>query len=342
VPPKSWVAGSDVCAVQQLFSCWGPPRRGVAWRSALAALVLVGSAGVARAQALEPKHVLVIVGPTVGSGTAADLERETRAALSTLASVEVLPAPPLDLEAVQLALDCTDESTSCLSAVARKLQAQVLVVPSVKRHGSAVVLRLLRYDAGGGGEPRSLNREQPGRKLADAQLAALGEMTTELFASDEAARKAAEVAPPEAQAPETEPTSEPSSSSSPPAATHGNDAGKPLPLPPLIIGAAGIATVVAGVAVFAAMKSTEHDYAAQPVTNAMQAQAAEHNRTLGHREAVEASVLIGVGSAAIVAAGIWLAVDLSSKQKPTQTALLPWVGPRAAGLALSGALETRQ
>jgi len=283
----------------------------------------------------------VIVGPTAGAGSAADLERETRAALASLASVEVMPAAPLDLEAVQLALDCTDESASCLSAVARKLQAQVLLVPSVKRQSGSTVLRLLRFDADGGDEPRVLSRAEPGRKLSRAQLAAIADMTSELFAADESARKAAEAAPPEAEASAPEPTAEPVSARAP-APRHDNGA-RPVPIGPLIVGGAGVAALVAGAAMYAAMESTERKYASQPITNTMQADAADRTRALGHRQATEASVLLGLGGAALAAAGIWLAVDLSRpRTEQGQTALSPWLGPHTAGLALSGALERRQ
>jgi hypothetical protein len=285
--------------------------------------------------------VLVIVGPTAGAGSAADLERETRAALAKLASVEVMPAAPLDLEAVQLALDCTDESVSCLAAVARKLQAQVLLVPSVTRHNGSTVLRLLRFDADGGDEPRVLSRAESGRKLSRAQLAAIADMTAELFAADESARKAAAAAPPEAEAPAPEPATQPAPAPGP-APSH-VDAARPVPIGPLIVGGAGVAALVAGAVMYAAMESTERKYASQPITNKLQADAADRTRALGHRQATEASVLLGLGGAAVAAAGIWLAVDLSRpRSEQGQAVLLPLLAPHTAGLAVSGTLERRQ
>ncbi len=285
----------------------GGLRPGFASRRALYALLAALTASVtAQARADDTKRVLVIVGPTGGSGKPAELERETRAAVAKLSFLELLPPPPLDLEAVQLAIDCTDESPSCLSAVAHRLEAQVLVVPSVARRGGSLVLRLMRFDAEGEGEPRSVSRGGRGSKLTRAQLAALDGMVHELFEAEQSAAEEAANRPAEAAAPEPKPAE----TAAPARATPADRGGAVLPLPPLLVAGAGVVAITAGVVMFAAMKATEHNYAALPVTTAAQADAAERTRTLGHHQALAASLLLGVGGAAIAAGGVWLALDL--------------------------------
>jgi hypothetical protein len=97
--------------------------------------------------------------------------------------------------------------------------------------------------------------------------------------------------------------------------------------------------VAAGLAVGVAMKNTENDYASRPITTEMQAQLAEQERQRGEDQATAATVLLGVGAAAVVTAGIWLALVSAGEDQPAQAALVPAIGPRSAGVSLVGTWE---
>ena len=259
------------------------------------------------------------------------VDRALRDAIEALDKVELLPQPALDLEAVQLAIDCPDESARCLGEVAQRLKAQLLLAASIERKGDETVLRVLYYDRRGDEAPRTLERRaqlgEPEQKLLDA----IPEMVRELLGEPAPAEPAAAPAEP------SEPLPAPAAATSAPAASPSH----PLPLGPLLLAGGGAVAIGTGLVFGALMKSTERDYAARPVETEMQAQLADQDRERGKQQALIANVLLGTGVAAVVAAGIWLGVDIKSREQPPQAALVPGVGPGSASVTLLGTWEAR-
>ena len=72
------------------------------------------------------------------------LDSALQAAVDALGVVRITVRPGLDLEAVQLAIDCVAQSVACLHSVAAQSGVQVLIAPTIVRTDSAVVLTLLQ------------------------------------------------------------------------------------------------------------------------------------------------------------------------------------------------------
>jgi len=305
------------------------------------------------AHASDAPRALVICARCVTEADAA-IEEEVRAALRSHEGFELLPAAPLDLEAVQLSIDCTDESVRCLREAAARLKARVLFVPAIDRVDGAVTLRLLYFDTASSGEPRSVSKRSSA-KTRRGWSAQLPGMLRELLAT--ASQPVAEPEPgeapakveapdeaPDADQKEAEPDSAPADVT-PAAASAARDtgghAGRGLPIGPIVLGGAGVAAVAAGIVVGVMMRDTEASYAARVVDSPMQAQLAEAERKRGQSQAVAATVFLGAGVAAIAVAGAWFAMGLREPTPPaqTQTALAPMFGPRTAGVLLRGSWE---
>jgi hypothetical protein len=306
---------------------------GAATRIALAAAASVAIAGAASgAHAQDAKRTLLIGAQDRAGGPSAAITRALRSALADVDGHSLMAPAPLDLEAVQLAIECPDETAACLGEVAARMEARILVIPSVRKSGDQVALRLLQFDAEERGEPRTVVRRASGADAEAKLIEAVPGLVDELFGVE---NEPAELPAPSADA-EAAPEATPDAA----ADDTGESAGSSgLPIAPLVIGGAGVAAIAAGLTVGLLMQQTEDDYAERTITTDMQAMAAEVERERGQRQAVVANVLFGVGIAAVVAAGVWLALDLGSDQDPSQTALVPVLGPRSAGLSLLGTWE---
>jgi hypothetical protein len=92
----------------------------------------------------------------------------------------VVARPGMDLNAVQLALDCVSETAQCLRTVTTQNSADVLIAPALSRTAGELVLTLLRFDARNGEMRRSLHRQQ-GQSLNSTTLDAVPDMLRELF-----------------------------------------------------------------------------------------------------------------------------------------------------------------
>lgn len=316
----------------------GRPCSGAIRKSLAVCLAVAASVSAVRAHARESAPTLVIAARAAERERHAAVLDEVRTALTQLGAVELLPPPPLDLEAVQLAIDCPKESAECLREVAQRMDARVLLVAAVKRGDGEVGLRLLHFDLDSAEPPRTAVRVATGSELNRALLDQVPEMLRELLR--------VEVSPPEVAEAEVSP--QPAAPTPQPAASAravdradtGSEVGPSLA--PLLLGASGLAAVGAGVAFGALMNDSQEKYAARAIETEMQAEAAERDRTRGRRQALAANVLLGAGAAAVVAAGIWLALDSGDEDRPARAALLPTVGPGSAGLAVLGTWETKQ
>lgn len=298
----------------------GPCR--VATPVLLAVLALAfGAPG--KAQADDARVVALPVPADTKGG--ADIDRALRSALESLEDVELGPRPALDLEAVQLAIDCVDETPECLRQVARRLDAQILIAPSLTTKGQGVELRLLYFDARED-ERRFAARREAAEGVTESLLAGVEPMVQELFETDEVPSAEAEPEP-DASKPALEPA--------PVAPERGFSLGE-LPTAPLVIGGGGLLLVGGGIVAGVLARSTEREYRDTPVMTAADAEAADDLRVTGERQALAASLMLGFGTAAVVAAGVWLSVELGADER--QARLEPLVGPDHAGLRLSGSL----
>jgi hypothetical protein len=309
---------------------------------------LAWDASVAHAE--DTKRALVICGKCVLDADVA-VERELHRALGELKRFELLPAVKVDFEAVQIELDCAEESAQCLHAAALKLKADALFIPTLARQAGSSSLRVVYFDAASGEAPRSVTRSRSGAGSARSWRSELAAILHELLdepkpqvlvvaakPAAEADAAAAEAEPAGAQ-PEAAPaaSAEAEPSKAPKASSPGLfDA---LPLGPLVLGAAGLAVVATGLAVGAMASATESDYEARVVNSPKQAELAEQDRKRGKREVLIANVLLGTGAAAIAGAAVWFVLDRTHADRPTETALSPRLGPDAVGLVLAGSWE---
>lgn len=295
--------------------------------SALLLLALLAAgATVARAQQR------VVAFPTQAEGVmgGADVDRALRDAL-TARKLELAPAPALDLDATQLALDCIDTSARCLRQVAERTHGDVLVAPSLKRRGGQLELRIL-YFAVSDEDSRFAARRAAGKRLDTETVNAIPAMVDELFGAAKSAAPAEEAPLPAPEA-QSEPTAEPASTA-PRDDASAASGHRRVPIAPLIIAGGGVVLIGAGALMGALMTDTQRDYEHQQVTNMDEAQKADELRTRGKRQALMADVLFGVGGAAIAAGGVWLVLALTHES--AQTAVVPELGPDHAGLRVAG------
>jgi hypothetical protein len=263
-----------------------------------------------------------------GGATDTALDSVIRAKLEELQVVKIVAVPGMDLGGVQLALDCVGETTRCLKLVATKSHAQVLVSPTLQQTPSELVLSLLRFDAADGGEMRHVLRRHPGRDVGPKLLDEVPDMLRELFdlPRSEPTQVAEAAQPSEVPAPGLETASYPETVS------RGVSAG------PLILGGVGVAALGAGIVMGVVMNNQQSDYddKRMRVRTESQARAAADVRSAGERSELAANVLFAVGGAALVAAGVWLAIDLSGgSESESPTAFAPAMGPHSVGLVLT-------
>jgi hypothetical protein len=299
------------------------------WLACGAAFAIVASGAVARAEAVSKPRTVVFAPHSTTAKDDARITREVREAIEKLEVAELLAEPPLDLEAMQLTLDCVGESAKCLREVAKRSHAQLVIALSIERAHGSVVLRALYYDADGEDEPRHVEQRLAGDAAATDLSAAIPDLVRDLFGAEPASETAA---------PSAEPVKDDQPKTAPEPAP-----GKRLPIAPIVLGAGGVLVVAAGLTVGALMQSTENQYGDRTIQTPMQAKIANDDRKRGEQQALVANVLIGVGAAALLAGGIWFAVSMAadSEPKPVQTAIVPVVDSHSVGLALVGTWGNR-
>lgn len=298
----------------------------------LAAFLWVASVAVpASAQKASAKLPAAALFATSGSkSNTGPLDSVLHATLEKLEVVDVRARPGMDLNAVQLAIDCVSESAQCLRAVATESGTQILIAPSLESTGSELVLSVLRFDMRDGTMKR-VARRQPGTSVQAEMLDAVPGLLRELFGLPEPQPAPQPSAAPEeavgTQLPLIEPPQEPESVS------------RPMPIGPWLVAGAGVLVLGGGV-VFGVMKnSTQEDYDSLQIRDKGDVNEAIELRDRAQTQATVANVLFAIGGAAVVAGGIWLAVELSRPAPNTddwQTSLEPRVGPGQLGLALVG------
>jgi hypothetical protein len=275
--------------------------------------------------------VLVIAAEAKAGSPDAEVIEAVRGALAEIDEVKLLPPSPLDLDAVQLALDCSDESARCLSEIAKRMEAQIVVIPSLRQRRDALELHLTSFKQGGT-ETASAMRKQAGTRLDATLLETVPSMLREVLKLKAREEEAEEPEPiePLVSAPIEDPA--PNSEAEPDDAIFG------LPLGPVLLGGGGLVLIASGIVVGVMASSTEDAYASQAIDNEAQAKRADELRVQGENEAVIANILLGTGASALVAAGIWYVLDARSEHEPSQSASVrPMLAPGSAGLLLTGA-----
>jgi hypothetical protein len=316
-------------------AAWSCRRRHQLRSFAIVALCAAGLCARASAQS-KPALPRAVVLTTSGAqaSSAGALDSVIQSALEELDVVNIVAKPGLDLSAVQLVIDCVAETSQCLRAVTTQQAADVLIAPSLARTASELVLSFLRFDARGDGEMRRVSRRQPGQVLSSATLDAVPEMLRELFDLPPV--------PKPAETPATAPSDTlPGPSPLPEPPMEAPSAQRGAPLGPLLLAAGGVLVIGSAAVLGATVKSSQHEYdkiTQAPMPTRDQIDQALDTRDSARTRATLTNVLLGVGSAGLVAAGIWLAVDLT---RPPERAfdgsarLAPWVGPHQLGLVLT-------
>lgn len=275
-----------------------------------------------------PSAVLLSTAGT--RATIGPLDSVIQAALEKLAVVKVTARPGMDLNAVQLAIDCVSETPQCLRAVANQTQAQILLAPSLQSTQSELVLSLLRFDASDGRMRRVLRR-QPGSSLKSETLDAVPSMLRELFNIPEPEPQPAPVAADTS-------SKEPAGTTLPPIVEPPQDPApsRPLPLGPFLLAGGGALVLGGGAIAGAIMLNTQDKYNTHPVKTERDVTTVNDLKDEAKTQAVIANVLYGVGGAMMVAGGVWLAVSLSqpARRDAWQTAVIPAVGPGQLGVAI--------
>jgi hypothetical protein len=285
----------------------------------------------------------VLLATSGGHASARALDSVISAALDDLKVVNVVARPGLDLGAVQLALDCVAETPQCLRIVTTQHEADVLVAPTLARISNELVLTLLRFDARTGKTQRVLKR-QPGQTLSSDTLDAVPALLRELF----------ELPPEEkAPAPEPKPELKPSEGISPTLSEplpeppmEAPSEGRKFPVGPLLLGGGGVIMIGAGLIMGLTVMSAQDSYEEATrnlagISDPEDAQNAvdEANgfKDTGETNAVITNVFLGIGSAVVVASGIWLAVELTSRSRhdDQQVKLSPMIGRHELGLVLT-------
>lgn len=209
--------------------------------------------------------------------------------LGEIAGLQVAALPALDLPGLQLAMDCVGETPACLSAAATQSQVEGLVAPSLTKTDSDVVLSILLYDPNKTAPIQAVTRRFSGPRTDQQVLDTVPSLVRELFGVKEAAQPTAA----EPQQPSPLP-SEP-----PPIAAE-----KPSLVLPIVLGAAGVALIGAGVGLGFAAKGAEDDYAARHITTPTQASSADKKFSTASTCATLADVSFALGGAALVAGAI--------------------------------------
>lgn len=280
--------------------------------------------------------VLVIATEAKPGSAEADVIDAVRDALAELREVKLLPPAPLDLDAVQLAIDCTDESARCLGEIATRMEAQIVVIPSLRKRADALELQIKCFKQGAPGGAIAAMRKQAGTRLDATLLDTVPSMLREVLELTVAEEEATELEQPVLPEPERATEEEEHAASTRPASTIFG-----LPLGPVLLGGGGLTLLAAGLVVGAMASSSEDDYASRPIDTVEQAKQADAVRETGEREALIANVLLGTGAAAVIAAGVWYAIDGSTEGAPAHATLRPVLGRQSAGLVFSGRFQVQ-
>lgn len=244
-------------------------------------LLLVPSAALAAE--VDPGSICVIQGP--GPMARPDLSsvilRAVRTEVEQLYPTQVRPTPPIDFEGLQLALGCVGESSACMTALARQVQADTVVVVRVTDLDRGYELSLDRVSGLTGLRLASERRRVP----ADAGGARLLDVV---------------------------PTAVPVLFGRPPPPPPPTSIVAQGPSPyPLVLTGVGVGAIVVGAIFGALSSSSESDYATRAITSRPSVDAALDDLDRAEGQATAANVMLVVGGALVAGGVTWLAVELA-------------------------------
>lgn len=308
----------------------------------LSVALALASAGAAQ----EPPRTAVLqtaVGAEADAGLGAAVERVIRARVDALGVVTVAETPPLSLPDVQLAVGCVAETEACLAMVTGQLGVDALLLPTVDRADSTLVVGITFFDSRNGGSSRRTVRRASGDDAVNELLGSVDGMLREIFGLPPAEE------PPDISAYVDGDGSGAAAAGRPGAATGagGGAAGGGTPPDrsmspvPFIVAAAGGALLVGGGVLGLVAKATEDEYAATSTRTREGVDEAIELRESAETQAMIANVLFGVGGAALVVGAVLLVLELDSgtEAEPAgDVAIAPVVGPGLAGVAIGGRL----
>jgi hypothetical protein len=243
--------------------------------------------------------------------------------LGRVPALQIAARPALDLPSMQLAVDCVGETPECLAMAAKQAQADGLVAPLVRHIGAELVVTLLLHDARKQMNITAATRRYSGDQINNQVLDGIPGMVRELFglASPPGAAAAPVLTPAPSEAPEL------SSETSPPVA-----AARPLPLLPIVVGAAGVAVIGVGAVLGALANSSEDAYAKLSIKDEKTAAAAQDKYDSAATQATLSNVAFGLGAAAVVTGVVLFIVETQNgntsdrAQAATRTGLRTQLG----------------
>lgn len=274
-------------------------------------LLLLIFAAPAAAQEAELPAAAVLethASASVPEGTSGAVDRMIRARLDGLSIVRTSSGVALDLSEVQLALGCVGETAECLTPVANELSVRLLLIPSLDSTDGELMLTITVFDRENATLRRAL-RQASGENARTQLLDAIDGQLRELFGLPP---------PPEVETP-----------------VPSND---PSPFPFVVMGV-GVATIGIGGAMAALFVDAQSRYEMQmPRTRA---EVDEANAIYAEAEAyaIAADVLFAAGGAIAIAGLVWMILDLTDSPSEESAALVPWIGPGIAGLAMQGEIR---
>jgi hypothetical protein len=279
------------------------------------AFLLVASTGAAYAQ--EPRLGRIAILPPASDGPAMELASDlidyVSARLEASDRLIVSERPVIPLRDLQFSVGCTDDSAECMKNVAELLEVDTVLVLSVHEEASMTSLVLAAYDA----EPpqrRSVMRLATGTDRRAELFEDVDSVLEELFGvgrpAPERSTPARTAGVVEIAAPRLE---EPGAS----------------PVGWIFMGT-GVASLGAGLALAFIADDTHDAWENAPTRSPAEVDAAIDLRERGERETLAASILVGVGGAALIAGLLTVVIEAATGGSSDDL-----VTPHGAGVAFN-------
>jgi hypothetical protein len=263
----------------------------------------------------------------VPSDLAATLDAELLKALAEVAAIRSPFVSPVNYSEIQLTVGCSDESVSCLTAIAQTAEAPAIIVRQLVADESGIVRVRLLYFA-----------QSPGGPPSQAEISASHDHQARLTDGIAAAvRRLFAVAESPGRVDDTSPRSiDPHAAL---AASHGEPTLTPLTW--ITLGA-GAALLVPGIVLGLSADADYDEFRRTPVSTRADADRARRDFSSIETRATWSSVLIPAGALALGVGGVLLGIDLAAddgREQSGQTQL--FVAPLGRGgvLGLRGSLD---
>jgi hypothetical protein len=290
----------------------------------------------ASAQAVAPRVGVVRATSDTAGALADAVDAALLRDLSAIAGIESPIVSPVDFAEVQLGVGCSDESRTCLLAIARAVRVDALVLRrlSVDAEGSGQ-LQLTYFQTASNDAPTTVETAASGPRIESELVAAVPALVRRLFGIAEIAAPAAAPAPGQ----------RPVETVAPPDAAA---AAAPAPQRELGISAAtwislgaGAAALTAGVVVGTIAEQDFSDWKTRPVESRKEADHARSAFDDIRTRAIAADILLAAGVVGIGIGAMLLVFDLDSEAELERSQARLAVGPVRGGamLCVQGTLQ---